>query len=91
MSMLSNYFKTAIRHILHHRGYAIINITGLAVGLAVFILTASFVDFHLSFDEFHKDADQIFSVVQVLPSDIKGEHHTAKIPAPLLDAFRGEI
>jgi len=89
--MLSNYFKTAIRHILHHRGYAIINITGLAVGLAVFILTASFVDFHLSFDEFHKDADQIFSVVQVLSSDIKGEHHTAKIPAPLLDAFRGEI
>ena len=89
--MFSNYFKTAIRNILHHRGYAIINITGLAVGLAVFILIASFVDFHLSFDKFHKDAGQIFSVVQVLPSDIEGEHHTAKIPAPLLDVFRGEM
>jgi putative ABC transport system permease protein len=59
--------------------------------LAVFILIASFVDFHLSFDEFHKDADQIFSVVQVLTSVKEGEHHTAKIPAPLLPFLRDEL
>jgi putative ABC transport system permease protein len=89
--MFSNYFKTAIRNIIIHRGYSIINIAGLAIGLAVFILIASFVDFHLSFDEFHKDADQIFSVIQVLPSDEEGEHHTAQIPAPLLPFFRDEF
>ena len=89
--MFSNYFKTAIRNIINHKGYSIINIAGLAIGLAVFILIASFVDFHLSFDEFHKDADQIFSVVQVLPSDKEGEHHTAKIPAPLSPFLRDEL
>jgi putative ABC transport system permease protein len=89
--MFVNYFKTAVRNIINHKGYSIINIAGLAIGLAVFILIASFVDFHLSFDEFHKDADQIFTVIQVLPSDKEGEHHTAKIPAPLLPFFRDEI
>ena len=89
--MFANYFKTAIRNIINHRGYSIINIAGLAIGLAVFILIASFVDFHLSFDEFHKDADQIFSVIQVLPSDKEGEHHTAQNPAPLLPFFRDEF
>jgi hypothetical protein len=89
--MFSNYFKTAVRNIINHKGYSIINIAGLAIGLAVFILIASFVDFHLSFDEFHKDADQIFSVIQVLPSDKEGEHHTGKIPAPLLPFFRNEL
>jgi putative ABC transport system permease protein len=59
--------------------------------LAVFFLIASFVDFHLSFDEFHKDANQIYSVIQVLPSDIEGEHHTAKIPSPLRTFFRDEL
>ncbi|MGD8303539.1 MAG: ABC transporter permease [Desulfobacterales bacterium] len=89
--MFSNYSKTAIRNILHHRGYAIINITGLAIGLAVFFMIASFVEFHLSFDAFHKDVGQIFSFIQVLPSDKEGEHHTAKIPAPLLPYLRDEL
>jgi putative ABC transport system permease protein len=88
--MFANYFKTAVRNIINHRGYSIINIAGLAIGLAIFILIASFVDFHLGFDEFHKDADKIYSVIQVLPSDKEGEHHTAKISAPLLPFFRDE-
>jgi putative ABC transport system permease protein len=89
--MFSNYLKTAIRNIIKHKGYSIINIAGLAVGLAVFMLIVSFVDFHLSFDGFHKDADRIFSVIQVLPSGKTGEHHTGKIPAPLLPKLLDEL
>lgn len=54
-------------------------------------MIASSVEFHLSFDAFHKDAGQIFSVIQVLPSDKEGEQHTAKIPAPLLPFLRDEL
>jgi putative ABC transport system permease protein len=89
--MFANYFKTAIRNIINHKGYSIINIAGLAIGLGVFIAIMSVVDFHLSFDNFHSDADQIYSVVQVLPSDRDGEHHTARIPAPLLPYIRDEL
>ncbi|MCP4629819.1 MAG: ABC transporter permease, partial [bacterium] len=89
--MIKNYFKTAIRNILKHKGYSIINIAGLAIGMAIFILIASFVDFHLSFDDFHESADRIYSVIQVLPSGLEGEHHTGKIPPPLLPVFRDEL
>jgi putative ABC transport system permease protein len=68
-----------------------INIAGLAIGLGVFIVIMGVVDFHLSFDNFHKDADQIYSVIQVLPSDREGEYHTARIPAPLLPFIRNEL
>ena len=45
-SMIKNYLITAIRNIYKHKGYAILNIAGLAVGLAVFSLTAVFRSAH---------------------------------------------
>jgi len=89
--MFTNYFKTAIRNIINHKGYSIINIAGLAIGLGVFIAILSVVDFHLNFDNFHLDADQIYSIIQVLPSDREGEYHTARIPAPLLPFIQNEL
>ena len=90
-NMFKNYLTAAVRNIIKHKGYSIINIVGLAFGMAIFILIALFVDFHLSFDDFHKSADRIYSVVQVLPSGIEGEHHTAKIPAPFLPVLRDNL
>ena len=89
--MILSHLKTAIRNILKHRGYSIINLAGLATGMAIFILIASFVDFHLSFDDFHKKADRIHSVIQVLPSGMDGQHHSGKIPAPLLPVLLDEL
>ena len=68
-----------------------INIAGLAIGLGVFIVIMGLVDFHLSFDNFHSDADQIYSVIQVLPSEKDGEYHTARLPAPLLPFIHAEL
>jgi putative ABC transport system permease protein len=89
--MFSNYLKTAIRNIWKHRTYSIINILGLAIGLAIFSLTTGLFKFHLSFNKFHKDADRIYCLVQVLPSGETGERHTARTRTPLrkwlLDKF----
>ena len=81
--MFINYLKTAWRNLIKHKGYALINIAGLAIGLAVFALIASFVDFHLTFNRFHKHMDRIFSVVQVLSASTPDERPSARIPAPL--------
>ncbi|MFC2081233.1 ABC transporter permease [Bacteroidota bacterium] len=62
--MLKNYLKTAIRNLRKQRAHSIINIVGLAIGMAVFILILSYVWFELSFDRFHSKADQIYRVVQ---------------------------
>jgi putative ABC transport system permease protein len=82
--MFKNYLIVSFRNIIKHKGYAFINIAGLTIGLAVFILVASFVNFHANFDSFHRDADRIYSVVQILPSTAEGKRHSARTPAPLL-------
>ena len=81
--MISNYLKTAIRNILKHKGYSIINIVGLAIGLAIFSLTAGLAKFHQSFNKFHQDADRIYCIIQVLPSGETGKRHTVLTRAPL--------
>jgi len=62
--MLKNYLKTAVRNLSKQRTHSIINIAGLAVGMAVFILILSYVWFEFSFDRYHTKADQIYRVVQ---------------------------
>lgn len=61
--MLKNYFKVTLRNIRQHKGYALINVAGLAIGMACFILILLFVGFELSFDGYHEKADQIYRIV----------------------------
>ena len=60
--MVSNYFKIALRNIQRHRGYAFINIAGLAAGLTVCFLILFWVMDELSFDRFHTNAKSIHRV-----------------------------
>ncbi|MCK5145691.1 ABC transporter permease [bacterium] len=62
-TMLVNYLKIAIRSIKRQKGYAFINITGLAIGMACCILILAFVVDELSYDRFHKKAEQIHRIV----------------------------
>ena len=58
--MISSYFKTAVRNIWRHRVHSILNITGLAVGMACTILILLWVRFEFSFDRYHENAGRIF-------------------------------
>ncbi len=58
--MFTNYAKTALRNIQKHRGYAFINIVGLAIGMACCILILLYVQFELSYDRYHENAEHIY-------------------------------
>src|SRR5690606_4217428 len=60
--MFRNYLKIAWRNAIRHKGNSIINICGLTIGLACVILIALFVQDELSYDQFFKEADQIYRV-----------------------------
>ena len=60
--MIKNYFKTAWRNILRNKFYATINVIGLTVGLTVGLLILLWVNDELSFDGFHKKADQLYHI-----------------------------
>lgn len=58
--MLVNYFKIAFRTLLKFKGYAFINLLGLALGLTAGILIMIYVIDEVSYDNFHSKADRIY-------------------------------
>ena len=60
--MLKNYFKVAWRNLLRNKTFSLINILGLAIGLASFILIALFVADELSYDRFNEKASRIYRI-----------------------------
>ena len=60
--MFKNYIKIAVRHFLKHKGYSIINVFGLAIGIACCLLIVLFVLDELSFDRHYEKADRIYRI-----------------------------
>ena len=62
--MFRNYFKIAWRNILRQKGYAGINIFGLAIGISACLLILQYVFFELSYENFQVNKDRIYRVQQ---------------------------
>lgn len=60
--MLTNYIKLAWRNLIRNKNYSIINIVGLTIGLACFMLIMLYVNHEWSYDKFHGEGDQIYRV-----------------------------
>jgi hypothetical protein len=60
--MFKNYFKTAFRKLARNKNYAVINISGLAVGLTASLLIFLVIRYETSFDDFHKKKNSIYRV-----------------------------
>ncbi len=58
--MIVNYLKIAWRNLTRNRNYAVINILGLAIGLACFMLIILYVRDEMAYDKFHGDGDRIY-------------------------------
>ncbi|HWZ03395.1 MAG TPA: ABC transporter permease [Mucilaginibacter sp.] len=80
--MLKTYFKLAYRNITKDKAYSIINISGLAIGLASSILILLWVQNELSYDKFHKNAGQIYRIASDF-GDSKSAANSAGMPAGL--------
>ena len=63
--MLKNYFKIAIRNLGRHKTYSVINVTGLAVGLACCLLILFYVRHEHSYDQFHENSDHIYRIARI--------------------------
>ena len=61
--MFKNYFKIAFRSLARNRNYTIINIAGLAVGIAVCMMIFIIIQYQTSYDDFHKNKERIYRVL----------------------------
>lgn len=89
--MFKNYIKIALRNIKRQKIYSLITMSGLILGLSVFIMFALLSDFTSNFDSCHESADRIYAVVQVLSSSQEGEQHSAITPSPMVPAMISEF
>ena len=88
--MIKNYFKTALRNLLRHKSNSIINIAGLVVGFAAFLLIFLVIRYERSFDNFHKNKDNIYRVVRIGKNPINREYRTG-VPFPVTQSLRNEF
>ena len=78
--MLKNYLTIAWRNLTRNRNYAIINILGLAIGLACFMLIMLYVKGELGYDNFHPEGDDIYRMALERKYPGRSRHY-AIIPA----------
>ena len=58
--MFKNYLTIAFRNMMRNKGYSLINILGLAVGIACSVVILIYVGDELSYDNFHEKGDRIY-------------------------------
>jgi len=90
--MLKNNLLTALRNILRNKTYTSINILGLSIGLATFILIVLYVKFEFSYDKYHANADNIYRVA----AEFEGHNHAgnnkvATVSCPLAPVLKEEF
>ncbi len=81
--MLRSYLTTALRHLWRERGYAAINLFGLAVGLALCLLVIQLAAYQLSVGDFHDKKDRVYRILKEA-----GGNNT---PRPLGSALKEQV
>ena len=92
-AMFRNYFTISVRTLRRHKLFTTINVLGLAIGLASFLLISEYVRFEESYDRFFTDADRIYrmSTVQVVNGKVKVEDKDAMIYHPGPRTLKDEL
>ena len=85
--MFRNYLRVALRNLRRNLGYTLLNVAGLAAGLACVVLIGLWIQDELSYDDFHADADRTYRIVREwnLPQLQAAIDHTPPALAPALN------
>jgi putative ABC transport system permease protein len=90
--MLLNYLKITLRNIRRNKIYSLINILGLSIGLAAFILIVLYVKYEFSFDKYHENANNIYRAAREFSGhDHAGSNKMAVVRCPLAPALKAEF
>ena len=83
--MLKNYSKVTIRNLLNNKVYSLVNICGLALGIACCLLIFTYVNNEFSHDKFHSKIDRIYRVNSVY------QFFSSKSTSPVTNVLEAKI
>ena len=89
--MVRNILKIALRVFWKERGYSLLNIMGLTVGMAASLLLFLYVQDELGVNQFHQDHERIYQVMEHQNYEGTGTFTTDANPGPLKAAFEEEM
>lgn len=89
-AMWKSFIKSSFRVLVHHRAFSVVNTLGLALGISVFIALALFIQFELSFDKFHANADRIYRIEQLMDEGNRMERMMGT-PEPLWQVLENDF
>ncbi len=88
--MIRNYLNVIVQNILRNKTYALINILGLSLGLAVCMVIMQYVRFEKSYDRFHDAAENTYRILLQSPAPDGTAYQDAANVAPLADVLLDE-
>jgi putative ABC transport system permease protein len=91
--MLRNYFKVALRNLWRYKGFSLINILGLTIGIVGCLVIGLFVNDELKFDKFINDGDNIYRVYlkTTTSSGTTSSANTPPVFAPYMQQHYPEV
>ncbi|MFC1563335.1 ABC transporter permease [candidate division KSB1 bacterium] len=87
IAMFKNYLKIAIRNILRQKGFSLISISSLAIGMACCILLMFWVHDELSYDSFNENIDSLYRVIKE-DRTVDPVQRSASLPTPVIPAMK---
>lgn len=89
--MILNYIKLSFRKFTRQKFYSLLNILGLATGMVTVVLILLYVVDELSYDKFHRHADNLYRVVENQYYSGQPVFPVAVTPGPLAEALEAEF
>ena len=89
--MLLNYLTITLRHFRRNYLYATLNVLGLAIGLAAFMLIAIYVHYETSYENFHSRAERIYRPTYHFQSEGDYEVHWARVPVDYINELPNDM
>ena len=89
--MIKNNLKITLRHVRKDKMFSIINIAGLAIGIAACLLLISWIKYELSFDKFHKNQGNLYKIITKNTFSSGKITHFGQTPLLLAEYLRKNI
>jgi len=89
--MLKNNLKITLRHVIKDKMFSVINIAGLAIGIAACLLLISWIKYELSFDKFHENRHNLYKIITKNVFSSGEISHFGQTPMLLAEHLRENI